>query len=470
MTSEFRHEYEARLGTWLLKRFLWWAGVIMGVNVLLVLSKGFSLFNSAGQGRADEIAKPIVAIVFILPVLVLYAGAFLRVRVKRYTREDVLRIVFMLIVVGGLVSLISKAMQLEVGNALITGGDSQNQSFVVRGALISIFFAHFSACLFLPWKWTESLRPILPLMVASAILTIIYGWGEWTSVIMTIVLSPLIAVPGVLIAAARTDRFRSRFRLMVLRRHYGEIKGELTDAQRIHEALLPKPIVDGPVRFEYRYQPMRQIGGDHIFVRLNGAGDELVMNMVLIDVTGHGISAALTVNRLHGELERQFGEKPDVAPAAVMVGLNDYLHYSLAQHSVYATAMAMRIDVKARRVTWSSAGHPPAFLRTVSGHIDRLESTTIVLGACRGEDFNAIEESMPMGPGDALIAYTDGATEARDIEGRMLRVEGIQSLLASGHPEVEGGWCAMILEAVDRFRDGPPQDDTLVVEAHCPMQ
>jgi len=191
---------------------------------------------------------------------------------------------------------------------------------------------------------------------------------------------------------------------------------------------------------------------------------------VLIDVTGHGISAALTVNRLHGELERQFGEKPDLAPGALMQGLNNYLHYSLAQHSVYATALAMRIDPKARTVTWSSAGHPPAFLRTVSGHIDRLESTTIVLGACRGEDFHPIERSMAMGPGDALIAYTDGATEARDVDGRMLRVDGIQSVLASGHPETDGGWCTAVIHAVDRFREGPPRDDTLVVEVYCPMQ
>ncbi|MCA9292387.1 MAG: SpoIIE family protein phosphatase [Phycisphaerales bacterium] len=474
VTTEFRHEYETRMWSWFRKRFLWWAGVVIGLSVLTVLGLGFALVMLISQAKGlgpGPIALSIISIAMSIPSLVLYTGYFLRVRSKRYTREEILRIVYILIVVTGIIGLANQPIALEVAKIIDPEWAKQiaPRRFTVGNALGGIFFTHFFACCFLPWKWTESIRPIIPLWLVSTGLTIVYGWGDWLGIALITVFSPLVAVPGALIAWARTGRFRSRFQMMVLRRHYGEMKGELTDARRIHEALLPKPINEGPVRFEYCYQPMRQIGGDHLFARLHDAGDGPVLNLVLIDVTGHGISAALTVNRLHGELERQFGEKPDTHPGAVMEGLNNYLHFSLAQHSVYATALALRIDAKARTVAWSSAGHPPAFLRNVSGAIERLESTTIVLGACRGEDFKAVEESMDMGPGDALIAYTDGATEARDIDGRMLRIEGIQGVLAHGHPEAQGGWCAAVLAEVDRFRHGPPQDDTLVVEVYCPL-
>src|SRR5690606_31991441 len=152
-----------------------------------------------------------------------------------------------------------------------------------------------------------------------------------------------------------------------------------------------------------------------------------------------GIGAALTVNRLHGEIERQLGERADAQPGDLLTGLNDYLHHTLASHSVYATALFLRIDPNTGRLSWASAGHPPAFLRTLEGRIERLDSTTLVLGACRGSDFVPNEQSCRFLPGDMLIAYTDGAIEARNSAGRMLSVDGLQRAIASARPDPEGG-------------------------------
>src|SRR5690606_28540475 len=99
-------------------------------------------------------------------------------------------------------------------------------------------------------------------------------------------------------------------KLRALATRYGEFRRELTDARRIHESLFPKPKCEGDVHFLYLYEPMRQIGGDYLFVSCAPTDDgrREMLSFVVIDVTGHGIPAALTVNRLHGELSRLFAE------------------------------------------------------------------------------------------------------------------------------------------------------------------
>jgi serine phosphatase RsbU (regulator of sigma subunit) len=106
----------------------------------------------------------------------------------------------------------------------------------------------------------------------------------------------------------------------------------------------------------------------------------------------------------------------------------------------------------------------------VDGKIDRIESTTLVLGACHGDDFQHGERLVRFGPGDTLVAYTDGAIEARDNKGKMLKVAGMERLLASLVPDDQGGWSSAILRAVDQYRHGPPEDDTLLVEVWRPVR
>lgn len=343
---------------------------------------------------------------------------------------------------------------------------------VLGGSLGTIFVSHFFACLFLPWTPRESLRPIIPLLILNALITLWYIRLVPTGGTLSILLSPLVAVPGMAICVWRNSRIRERFNIRMLKGRYGEIKQELASARQIHESLFPQPITTGLVRFEYRYEPMRQIGGDYLFVQqmqLPGKPHP-IMHMAIVDVTGHGIGAALTVNRLYGEIARRFGENPNASPGEILTGLNDYLHHSLATHSVYATAVCLRFDPNAGSLAWASAGHPPAFLRTVDGKIDRLDSTTLVLGACRGDDFHHNEQATRFHPGDMLLLYTDGAIETRNAQGRMLGLKGLEGLMSSVHPDETGGYASAILRGVDEHRFGPAQDDTLIVEVWRPLE
>lgn len=345
------------------------------------------------------------------------------------------------------------------------------RAIVLGNGLGVIFSSHLFACLLLPWRPRECYRPLIPLLVINALVCAYYWSLVPTGATLSIVLSPLIGLPGAAICWWRQSRFKDKFTNKMLRGRYGEMKQELSAARTIHESLFPKALDSGPVRFDYRYEPMRQIGGDYLYVRTTAApGRALPLtNIALIDVTGHGIGAALTVNRLHGEIDRQFGENPAAAPGEILTGLNKYLHHTLATHSVYATALVVQIDPNSSTLTWASAGHPPAFLRTIDGRIDRVESTTFVLGACHGDDFQHDQRLTRFAEGDTLIAYTDGAIEARNAAGKMLNVAGMERLIASLAPDADGGWSSAILRSVDQFRSGPPEDDTLVVEIWRPV-
>src|SRR5262249_4586108 len=142
---------------------------------------------------------------------------------------------------------------------------------------------------------------------------------------------PILAVaPGSAWCWWRDRRFRKNFRTTFESRSFRKLQHDLSDARRVHEALLPAARSHGPVRFHYIYEPMRQIGGDLLFVfppsHLHEAEGVQSLSLVVLDVTGHGIAAALTVNRIVGELERLFIDDPDAPPGKALAALNRYVY------------------------------------------------------------------------------------------------------------------------------------------------
>ncbi|MCC6662042.1 MAG: serine/threonine-protein phosphatase [Phycisphaerales bacterium] len=473
-TTEFGQEFEHERGQWLRRRFLRYAGTVVVLNVLMSVLPGIGTFLVwPFQGPPPEGLPPVLLELGAgLIVTGLYAWAWKRVRSEAHAGPEVLRLVVWLIITSGVLPLAVGLVTLKVFRQPdIRIGDAEIG--VGLAWVGNVFITHLFACLFLPWTPRECFRPLWPLLALNALLEIASGDGTAQKALI-IAASPVIGMPGALICWYRHSRFRERFTLNTLRGRYSEMKRELVDARRLHEDLFPEPIHDGPVRLRYRYEPMRQIGGDYLYASLgpSAAGGARALNIVVLDVTGHGIAAALTVNRLHGELDRLLAEQPDMRPGEVLRLLNRYVHLTLATHSVYVTALCVRADPDAGTLEYASGGHPPAFLRAVDGTIEQMDSTGFVLGACAGADYDPAPRTLPFGPGDVLIAYTDGATEARDVRGRMVGIAGIQRAILAG-PLGYGDtpdWTAAILDAVDAHRHGPPADDTLIIEVSRPLE
>lgn len=223
----------------------------------------------------------------------------------------------------------------------------------------------------------------------------------------------------------------------------------------------------GPVRVLYSYEPMREIGGDFLFVRPLSfppsapAGPVLA---VLIDVTGHGIAAALAVNRLHDELGRLCVGGRIAEPREVILALNAFITGALAPTGMFATAIALRVEPgEHASVRWAGADHPPAFLRHADGRVEQLNSTAPMLGVLDHDLFECQEGRADLTPGATVIAYTDGVNEAKDARGDLLGLPAIEALIAHG-PADGASLAETLAAAVEAHRADQPTDDTLIVE------
>lgn len=464
-TTEFHHEFRAETGRLLVRRFLWFTAVVAAFGMAsMLLSVIMAIALSAdptvdASGAGAVLSNPASWVVSGL-WLAAYTAAFLYVWRRKPPESLVLRISFWVVTFDGLINILGKVIGVEGGLGVW-----------------AFFVTHVLACLFMPWSAWQALRPMIVVLGVNALAVILIIHPVWNGEMTAanwagLVASPLLALPGTLWCAARHSARVRDFRYKFVNSKYSEMRRELTDARRIHESLFPEMIESGPVRFAFEYEPMRQIGGDFLYsYRCKGSGENEhgPLSIVLLDVTGHGIPAALTVNRLHGELERIFAETPEIAPGDVLRLLNRYVHLTLASHSIYVTGMCLRVDCEKGELEYASGGHPPGFLRAVDGTIEELASTSFVLGACPDEAFDPGPRTVRFGPGDTLLAYTDGAIEARNTTGKMFRIDGIRRMVASADGRSPTLWPRVFKDEVIEFREGPAEDDTLLLVLHHSM-
>ena len=456
-TKEFRRSFRQETDDLLRTRLIWfislWGGlglILTSITVVMLL-QGVDLstiFKNGGQ-KSFFILTTVVWFGAYLSALVLVLG-------KRVQSKTIIYITMGLVMLDGVQGIGVRVMEMEQGPAL-------------AGFLL----AHFIACCMFPWTIKQSLVPVLSILTASAFSALVIEGDSLLKVSLGSLAYASTTVPAIFISGVKHSQRVQRATNKFLNQRYGMLRQELAYARQVHEALFPAPVASGGVRYAYRYEPMRQIGGDYLYTKMSS--DKNRLSVVIVDVTGHGIPAALTVNRLHGEIDIAFAEDPDIAPGAMLERLNRYVHLTLAKHSIYATAVCIRVDHTTGKAEYASGGHPPAFIRGIDGSLSDLDPTTFVLGACSDEDFDAGQIEVEFEPGDSLIAYTDGAIEARSMEGKMFQIDGLRRLLASPvMPGVahggQGLWAEKILEDVAAFRGGlPPEDDTLAIEIYRPV-
>jgi serine phosphatase RsbU (regulator of sigma subunit) len=372
-------------------------------------------------------------------------------------------------------------MTVRIGGGVVNVNPTQLGQGVAFGVMwgmmiFGLVFSHLVACLLLPWTLRQSIRAALPIILFVFVLVIgdvIMREIHPAWALLPIVALPLGHVPGWFRCWWRYSKFSKAFRLRFESNQYRALRGELDGARQIHEEALPQPIRSGPVRIEYAYEPARAIGGDMLFLHREQPSDPNgAITLVLIDVTGHGIPAALALNRVLGELERRLGENPDATPTEIIIALNRYVHYTMSKNAMFVTALAARVDATGNRIDYVSAGHPPAFMRRADGSVVTFNGNAMLLGCCIDDDFVIDTDRIDFNPGDALLAYTDGANEAADYNGKQLTTAGVRDLflrisLKTDHREA---WPAEMLEGVVHHRGDLPQDDTLFVCVFRPLK
>ena len=208
---------------------------------------------------------------------------------------------------------------------------------------------------------------------------------------------------------------------------YRRSQQELVLARKVQRALIPATLPHCEhLSLAMLYEPTASIGGDLLdCVRLS---DESVL-VYVADAMGHGVPAALLMavvrTAFHGALARQ----PRIAkpsPAAVLGEVNRTLVELLGQN--YVTAACVRIDSNTDSMTLSLAGHPPALVRRgFAAGVTVVSAQSIPLGISADTTYTDVVEAFE--PGDTLVLYTDGVTEAPAPDGTFFGMAGLMRVL-----------------------------------------
>lgn len=378
--------------------------------------------------------------------VVAYFGIYVRARL--YTRSEFVRAATRMILLIGFVSFaLETTVMLLITDTAVT-------------PLLTIFFWHLTASLFLPWTWRESLKPILPLLACWLLLRLGLAVSnhEWISLLFTVIAVPFLFAPALFLCYARLRWHRNRFKSGFVGRRFLAMRREFMQARAVHESLFPKPLDAGWMRFDFGYRPAADIGGDFIHAWMD---DQERFHLMLLDVTGHGLASAMTVARIHGEIERLRDEHPEEGPARLLARLNRYFHRLLARHQLYATGLILTLDSRSGELRYASAGHPPIFLRS-RGKLRELESTTFLLGAVDSETFGQEEASLLLNEGDTMVLLTDGAYDAKSPRGERFGLDRLRELMR--RPTGPTSWPTYLMRLIETFEAGMTEDDLLIAE------
>jgi sigma-B regulation protein RsbU (phosphoserine phosphatase) len=234
---------------------------------------------------------------------------------------------------------------------------------------------------------------------------------------------------------------------------------ELSEALRIQTRLLPQnvPQIDG-WELAVSWQPASGVGGD-CFDTIRFGDTRLALSIA--DVVGKGIPAALLMSNLQAAV-RAFASEA-VEPQALCHQVNRILCGNIAEGRFISFFYCV-LDATAGVITYTNAGHYLPMLVRADGTVERLGAGGPVLGVLSEAEYE--QASVTLGPGDRLVLYTDGLTEARDSADDEF---GEDRLLAAA---VEHRGCsapalqARLTAAVAAFTGGLQQDDaTLIVLA-----
>ena len=242
-----------------------------------------------------------------------------------------------------------------------------------------------------------------------------------------------------------------------------EIEQDLALATRVQQSLAPKAIRWGGLRVDTFYRPAHKIGGDFGLV---APVEEEHLNVLVCDVSGHGISSALVANRIYSETLALLGSR---APLADMLRqLNSLMIQNVGAPGFFFTLAAARFDRSARSMEFAGAGHPPAMIVQPGAEPRLLPSRSLILGTLPDAVDADATLYTELASGDRIVLYTDGITDVFNSRGEMLKVEGVQNIvretaLLPFHEMKQG-----ILNRVAAWRDGPLVDDVslVLVEVH----
>ncbi|MBN1477287.1 SpoIIE family protein phosphatase [Candidatus Sumerlaeota bacterium] len=222
----------------------------------------------------------------------------------------------------------------------------------------------------------------------------------------------------------------------VIKRHSDQMEQDLVTAARIQRHLLPHhlPTTAG-FRFAARFLPSERVSGDFYQVLALDPGHLLLL---MADVAGHGVSAAMLTVFLSQSIEAALAESADLSgqPGALLAWLNQHLASLHSEQAPFITALCGHLDCISGWLALASAGHaPPLLHRSATGVADPVDIEGVGLGLLPDSTYD--EVVIDMAPGDRLLMFTDGLLEATSPKGEMFGPKRLAAALAEAPEDIE---------------------------------
>ena len=241
-----------------------------------------------------------------------------------------------------------------------------------------------------------------------------------------------------------------------------QLGNELAEASQYVRSLLPARL-DGPLRTDWQFITSSQLGGD--FFGYHWLDDDRLV-LYLLDVSGHGVGAALLSVSVHMALWRE--TLPDTRfdePGEVLAALNRAFptdekmgKYFTIWYGVYQRSTGL--------LRYATAGHPPAVLLQAGQEPIKLGDSSLMIGVMPDASYRTHEQRVA--PGSRLYLFSDGVFEIHQAENRMLMVDGLINVLRQ-LPSDGGSRARQVLRRIQEIQ-GSTQfaDDFSFLELEVP--
>jgi phosphoserine phosphatase RsbU/P len=248
-----------------------------------------------------------------------------------------------------------------------------------------------------------------------------------------------------------------------LARQLSVIREEMETARKIQLSILPQsiPTLAG-LDIAARYIPMTSVAGD--FYEFSVI-DEKRIGILVADVSGHGMPAALIASMLKIAFAAQVEHAGD--PVQVLLGLNQSLCGKFQGH--YVTAAYAVIDTERETIRYAGAGHPPLLLRDgATGEVRSLLQNGLFLGFFASVQYSAVE--VPFRKGDWALFYTDGISEMANAAEEQFGEARLEAFLAKHAAPPAAGFAEKLLGELSAFSGRAsgedPDDDVTLLAVH----
>lgn len=244
------------------------------------------------------------------------------------------------------------------------------------------------------------------------------------------------------------------------------LEKELALGRQIQLSLLPSapPVVPG-WEFATLYEAAREVGGDfYDFFELPGEPGRL--GMVIADVTGKGVPAALFMARSSAVI-RSAGLQVD-SPSTTLMQVNESILKKDKPAELLLTAFYAVLDTSRGRLVYANGGHcRPLWFQAATGTFQELASRSVILGAL--DRIELEEREIEVEPGDLLVLYTDGVTEAMDANGELFGKRRLQAVVGTDAGASAQQLLEAVVDAVQAFTgpDSQSDDIALLVVKRC---